>query len=88
MKIVALNGSPKGNLSISLAYFQYMQAQFPDHSYKIFPVGQRIKKIEKQPAYFSEIMKEIAAADGIVWVAPVYTLSGSLSIDQIHRTRI
>ena len=74
MKIVALNGSPKGDLSISLAYFQYLEAQFPNHTYKTIPIGQRIKKIEKQPAYFSEIMKVIGAADGIVWVAPVYTL--------------
>ncbi len=74
MKIVVLNGSPKGNLSISLAYFKYLETQFPDHQYKIYHIGQMIKKIEKRPAYFSEIMKEINGADGLVWVAPVYTL--------------
>jgi len=73
MNIVVLNGSPKGDLSISMAYFKYIQSQFPNHNYKTFHVGQMIKKIEKKPAYFSEIISEIRSADGLIWVAPVYT---------------
>ena len=74
MKIVALSGSPKGNLSITLAYFKYLQKQFPEHSFSIINIGQKIKKIEKQQDYFLEIMKELRSADGIIWVTPVYTL--------------
>ena len=74
MKIVALSGSPKGNLSITLAYFKYLQKQFPEHSFSIINIGQKIKKIEKQQDYFLEIMKDIRSADGIIWVTPVYTL--------------
>ncbi len=74
MKIIVLNGSPKGKLSISLMYLKYIETQFPENSYKIFNIGQRIKKIEKSPDVFSEIMEEIGSADGIFWVTPVYTM--------------
>ncbi len=74
MKIVALNGSPKGDLSVTMAYFWFIQAQFPQHDYKSFNIGQMIKRIEKRPEVFSEIVREIGSADAIVWVAPVYTL--------------
>jgi len=74
MKIVALSGSPKGNLSITLAYFKYLEKKFPEHTFKSINIGQKIKKIEKQPAYFLEIMKDISTADGLIWVTPVYTM--------------
>jgi hypothetical protein len=36
MKIVVLNGSPKGEYSVTLQYVHYIQKKFPGHEWKIF----------------------------------------------------
>ncbi|UCD83416.1 MAG: NAD(P)H-dependent oxidoreductase [Deltaproteobacteria bacterium] len=73
MKIVILNGSPKGNeLSITMQYFYYVRKYFPQHDYRIFAIGEKIKKIEGDPATFAEIMDTVADCDGLIWIFPVY----------------
>ena len=47
MKIIVLNGSPKGNLSVTLQYVHYIQKQFPQTELKIHNISERIKAIEK-----------------------------------------
>jgi multimeric flavodoxin WrbA len=74
MKIIILNGSPKGEASITLQYAAYIQKHFPQHEYKIFHISQRIKKIEKEPEAFQEIMNEIRSADGVLWTFGLWVL--------------
>jgi hypothetical protein len=52
MKIVVLNGSPKGEASITLQYVAFLQKHFFQHEFIIFHVSQYIKKIEKDPEAF------------------------------------
>ena len=47
MKIAVLNGSPKGKLSATLQYVNFIQKKFPHHELKIFEIASQIKKIEK-----------------------------------------
>ena len=72
MKIVVLNGSPKGNVSVTMQYVKFIQDKFPEHELKIINISERIKKIERDESYFKEIINEIESADGILWAFPLY----------------
>jgi len=72
MKITVLNGSPKGESSVTMQYVYFIQKEFPQHDLNIFNISQRIKKIEKVGAAFQEILDSIQFSDGILWASPVY----------------
>ena len=46
MKIIVLNGSPKGDLSITLQYVLLIRKKFPEHQFKVFNIAQEIRKLE------------------------------------------
>ena len=72
MKIVVLNGSPKGDLSITLHYVRYIQQNFPKHELIIINIAEKIKMIENDDKLFDEISLEIMHAKGVLWIFPVY----------------
>ncbi len=74
MKIIVLNGSPKGDESVTMQYIHFIEKKFPENSYKILNIGQKIKKIEKDEDYFKDIILDIESADIIIWGSPVYYL--------------
>lgn len=73
MNIVVLNGSPKGDLSVTLQYVRFASRKFPDHTFKIFPVAQTIRKLEKDEKAFGEILDAVKQADAVWWAFPLYT---------------
>jgi multimeric flavodoxin WrbA len=72
MKIAVLNGSPKGNISITMQYINYIQKKFPVHELKIFNISQRIIKIENDEKSFNEIFDYIKTSDAVIWAFPLY----------------
>ncbi len=74
MKIVVLNGSPKGETSVTMQYVRYIQKQFPQHELDIVHIAQRIKKIERDAATFQDIVARVRAADGVLWAFPLYIM--------------
>lgn len=66
MKIIVLNGSPKGELSVTMQYVLYLQKKFPDHQLKIINVAQKIKILEKNQSKLLDIIEEIKTSDGII----------------------
>jgi multimeric flavodoxin WrbA len=74
MKIVVLNGSPKGDNSVTIHSVKYLQKKYPEHDFNILHIGKRMKGIEKNPKTFHAIIEEIAAADGVLWAFPVHML--------------
>ena len=74
MKITVLNGSPKGDISVTMQYVAYIRKIFPQHELKIINISQRIDKIEKDESVFQGIMDEIRSSDGVLWAFPLYLL--------------
>jgi multimeric flavodoxin WrbA len=74
MRITVLNGSPKGMMSITMQYVQYIQKMFPQHELDILNVAQSIKMIERDERAFQEIIEQVRASDGILWAFPLYIL--------------
>jgi len=79
MKILVLNGSPKGKNSITLQTILFLQKKHPKHDFKILHVGKRIKKYEKD---FTGAKQELENAELILFAYPVYTF---IAPYQIHR---
>ena len=74
MKIIVLNGSPKGPISVTMQYVSYIAKRHPEHELKVFHVAQRIHGLEKDPERFDEIVQEVRSADGVLWAFPLYFL--------------
>ena len=72
MHIIVLNGSPKGDLSVTMQYVRYLQQEFPQATWEIANVAQRIKKLAQDPQAFEAIVDKVRAADGVLWGFPIY----------------
>ncbi|MEI0539052.1 NAD(P)H-dependent oxidoreductase [Brachyspira pulli] len=70
MKILVINGSPKGNNSITLQTLLFLEKLFIEHQFTFLNVGQKIKHYEKK---FDEIKEELENTDIIIFSYPVYT---------------
>ena len=79
MRILVLNGSPKGENSITLQTVRYLEKRFPEETFDVLHVGQRIRHTEKD---FSEAEKALKNADLLLFCYPVYTF---LTPSQLHR---
>jgi hypothetical protein len=66
MKIIVLNGSPKGDHSITFQYVNFIQKRFPQHELKAVNVSQKIKRIEKDEKTFLGIIDEVRSSDGVL----------------------
>lgn len=79
MKILVLNASPKGGNSTTVHTALYLQALHPEHQFTVVPVGQRIKRYEKD---FAPLHAELEQADLLLFCYPVYTF---IAPYQLHR---
>ena len=75
MHILVLNGSPKGEFSITLQYIKYLEKVYTAHYFKILHVSQKIKKLEKNREYFNEVLKDVESADLILWIFGLWVLA-------------
>ncbi len=74
MKITVLNGSPKGEQSVTMQYVFFLQKKFPQHTFSIQHVAQRLGKLERDPAAWQAVCDDVASADGVLWAFPVYIM--------------
>ena len=79
MKILVINGSPKGKASVTLQTSHYLQILHPEHDFDILHAGQTIKALEKD---FSSAIAAIEKADLLLFSYPVYTF---IAPCQLHR---
>jgi multimeric flavodoxin WrbA len=74
MKIVVLNGSPKGDVSVTRQYVLYLEKAFPQHRFVVLHVAQQSRKLEADAAAFDAVIDEVRSADGVIWAFPLYIL--------------
>lgn len=79
MKILIVNGSPKGRNSVTLQTSNYLQILHPEHQFETLHVGATIKSLEKD---FSPAAASIEKADVLLFSYPVYTFVAPC---QLHR---
>ena len=79
MKILVLNGSPKGKYSVTLQTTNYLQKLYPEHSFEVLDVGHRLKALERD---FSPALEAIERAEVLLFSYPVYTF---IAPYQLHR---
>jgi len=72
MKITILNGSPKGDLSATLQYINYIHKKFPGLELSVHHVSQKIKSIEKKEKSFEKIIADVRDSDAVWWSVPIY----------------
>ena len=54
MKFIVLNGSPKGEYSITLQYVELLRKKYLEHDFQMVHISQKIKKIEKDRDFFDQ----------------------------------
>jgi multimeric flavodoxin WrbA len=74
MKIVVLNGSPKGEVSVTRQYVLSLETAFPEHQFAVLHVAQQSKKLDRDAAAFDQVIEEVRSADGVIWAFPLYFL--------------
>ena len=79
MNILIINGSPKGQNSITLQTTNYLKILHPEHEFSVLDAGQKIKALEKD---FSNAVEAVKKADLIVFSYPVYTF---IAPCQLHK---
>ena len=79
MKILVINGSPKGKHSVTLQTVLYLQKKYPEHAFEILHVGATIKSLEKD---FAPAKAALEAAEVLLFSYPVYTF---IAPSQLHR---
>ena len=79
MHILVINGSPKGENSITLQTVHYLAKMNPAHTFEILHAGQRMKALEKD---FSAVLESVDKADLLLYAYPVYSF---IAPSQLHR---
>jgi multimeric flavodoxin WrbA len=72
VKILVLNGSPKGETSVTMQYVEYLRKKFPGHEFPVIHVSQDIRNIEGDAAVFGAIMDAVKSTEIVLWAFPVY----------------
>ena len=75
MKIIVLNGSPKGEISATMQYVKYLSNRFETHTFEIVSIAQGITKLEKNERAWGELMDKVQDADAVLWAFPLYILN-------------
>ncbi len=79
MKVLIVNGSPRGRYSVTLQSCLYLEKCFPQHEFEYLNVGTGIAGYEKDMA---PALKAMVSAELIIFAYPVYTF---LVPSQLHR---
>ena len=68
MNITVLNGSPKGELSVTMQSVAYLAKHFPEHTFDVLHIAQRAKRLENNREEFDQVIDKVRAADAGRWM--------------------
>jgi multimeric flavodoxin WrbA len=74
MKVLVLNGSPKGEQSVTVQYVQYLAQLHPEREFLVRHVAHQVRILERHPERFAELIAEVRQADLVLWAFPLYIL--------------
>jgi multimeric flavodoxin WrbA len=74
MNIAVLNGSPKGELSVTMQSVAYLAKRYPDHQFHVLHIAQRAKRLENNRDEFDQVIEQVRASDAVLWGFPLYIL--------------
>lgn len=72
MNIAVINGSPKGENSVTIQYIRYIGKHHPSHQFQLLNVSNQIRQLEKDSNKFRQTIDAIRQADGVIWAFPLY----------------
>ncbi|NMB59496.1 MAG: iron-sulfur protein [Chloroflexi bacterium] len=75
MKIIVLNGSPKGEVSVTLQYARYLEKVNPQHTFTYENIALQIKHLENDLTAFNRVIDQVRQSDIVLWAFPLYVLS-------------
>ena len=91
MNILVLNGSPKGENSITLQTVRYLEKKYNIENLEVLHVGMKIKSLEKN---FAPALEALEKADILLFSYPVYTfiapcqLHKFIELMKLHEARV
>lgn len=74
MKIVVLNGSPKGRMSVTMQYVEYLARRFPNVTFDVYDVAHTVTVLERDEDRFHEVVEAVRRSDAVLWAFPLYIL--------------
>jgi multimeric flavodoxin WrbA len=72
VKIVVLNGSPKGATSVTMQHAAWLAGEFPEHRFVVLHVARRAERLARDRQALEEVLEEVRSADGVLWAFPLY----------------
>lgn len=66
IKILVVNGSPKGDHSLTLQHSLFMLGQVKGVDYKVLQAGEALSKINFEPSWLETAIADIEWADAII----------------------
>lgn len=72
MKIVVLNGSPKGKISVTMQYLLYIEQLYPQHQLEFINISLKLPQLERSEEAFHKVINSVRTADAVIWASPVY----------------
>jgi NAD(P)H-dependent FMN reductase len=74
VKITVLNGSPKGDLSVTMQSVAYLAKIYPQHEFSVQHIAQRLKRLENDRAAFDKVIDQVRHSDAVLWGFSLYIL--------------
>jgi len=74
IKVLVVNGSPKGEHSLTLQHSLYMLGQEKEIEWKVLQVGEVLSNINYEEAWLESTIADIEWSDAIIWNTPVYIM--------------